>query len=236
MVKTVRKTAVGKAAAAAMSRAALKAPAKGRPASPVVAAKAAADPVQAKSPKEKTAVPPPVGNKASSMAVRMREKFTGKARAGAMLGKVAPQAGAGPVGPGTSPAAGVEGTSAPWRPKPRPLPDGPAEVLGQIAWLMMSSPLHKHLFIADLEWLAAPPLMLKQFRIFRHNKVPIGYASWAFVSEAAEQRLMSGACRLQPAEWNAGDRIWLMDLVAAIMAMSPEFYAPELPRNSAGRE
>lgn len=176
MAKTVRKASVGKTAAAAISRAAPKAPAKARPASPVVAAKAAADPVQAKPAKSKSVAKP---NKGAD------GEINAKAPAGA---------------------------------QPQPI-SGPTEVLGQVTWLMMNSPLHKHLFIADLEWLAAPPIMLKQFRIFRHSKVPIGYASWAFISEEAEQRLMSGARRLQPAEWNAGDRIWLMDLVAPFGGM-----------------
>jgi len=91
---------------------------------------------------------------------------------------------------------------------------GPAEILGQIAWLMMSSPAHKHLFLADLEWLAAPAVLMKQFRIYNKQNVPLAYASWAFLSEEAERRLTSGVRRIPPSDWNSGERAWLIDLVA----------------------
>ena len=86
--------------------------------------------------------------------------------------------------------------------------------MGQIAWLLMQSPVHKHLFLADLEWLVLPPVQLKQFRIFRQKKVPVAFASWAFISEEVEQRLTSGVNKIKPGEWNSGDRLWLIDLVA----------------------
>lgn len=90
----------------------------------------------------------------------------------------------------------------------------PTDMLGQIAWLMVQSASHKHLFLTDLEWLAMPAIILKQFRIWRQGPQPIAYASWALLTEDAEQRLLSGQRRLRPGEWNAGDRLWLIDLVA----------------------
>lgn len=109
--------------------------------------------------------------------------------------------------PVTNKSKPSETTSAP----PQP---GPVEVLGQVSWLMMQSPAHKHFFYADAEWLVMPPLMLKQFRIFRKNNTPIAYASWARLTEEAETRVTAGNIRLKPTDWNAGDRLWLIDLVA----------------------
>jgi len=97
------------------------------------------------------------------------------------------------------------------------IPPGPnpaAAVLGEVNWLMTRSPAHKHLFIADMEWLVAPAIMLKQFRIWHQEGTPVAYASWAFLSEEAEQRLLSGVRKLSPGDWNSGDRAWLIDLVA----------------------
>ncbi|KKJ76821.1 hypothetical protein WH95_10985 [Kiloniella litopenaei] len=91
---------------------------------------------------------------------------------------------------------------------------GPVEMLGQISWLMMQSPAHKHFFYADAEWLIMPALIQKQFRVFRKDGQPVAYASWAHLNEEAEQRIMQGIIRLKPSEWNAGDRLWLIDLVA----------------------
>lgn len=90
----------------------------------------------------------------------------------------------------------------------------PAEVLGEIAGLMMQSPGHRHFFLADLEWLVIPAVLTRQFVIYRKQRAPVAYASWALVSEEVEKRLMAGERRLAPGEWRSGDRLWLIDLVA----------------------
>jgi cytolysin-activating lysine-acyltransferase len=115
-----------------------------------------------------------------------------------------------------SPAAGRAGTEAdasaePATPPPATLampgesakPAGtgqpsPAAALGEIVSLLVQSPSHRHLFLNDLEWLVVPPVMLRQFALFRQG----------------ERRLMAGQPRLAPAEWRSGDRVWLMDMVA----------------------
>ena len=87
------------------------------------------------------------------------------------------------------------------------------QVLGQISWLMMRSPTHRHLFLADLEWLLMPPLLMRQFRIFRQNQIPVGFVSWARMSEDAEKRFMENGHRLRPGDWNSGDHPWIVDVV-----------------------
>lgn len=93
-------------------------------------------------------------------------------------------------------------------------PINPGEVLGQVSWLMMHSPGHKHMFLTDLEWLVMPALLLKQFRVFRKDGGPIAFASWAFLDEGASARMAKGDVKLSPAEWKSGDQAWLIDLVA----------------------
>lgn len=88
------------------------------------------------------------------------------------------------------------------------------QVLGQISWLMMRSPTHRHLFLSDLEWLLMPPLLMRQFRIFRQNRLPVGFVSWARLSEDAEKRFTANGHRLRPGDWNSGDRPWIVDVVA----------------------
>jgi cytolysin-activating lysine-acyltransferase len=85
--------------------------------------------------------------------------------------------------------------------------------LGEVIWLMMYSAGHKHFFVTDLEWLAVPPVALRQFRLWRRNNLPVAYASWAYLNEAAEARLMQGVRKLSPTDWKSGDRLWLVDLV-----------------------
>lgn len=93
-------------------------------------------------------------------------------------------------------------------------PSGPAEVLGDVVWLMTHSANHKHLFIADLEWLVMPPVMLRQFRLVRGKDKPQAFVTWALLNEEAEQRLVAGHTRLKPSDWNSGDRAWIVDLIA----------------------
>ena len=89
-----------------------------------------------------------------------------------------------------------------------------SQVLGEITWLLTQSPVHKQLFIGDLEWFIMPAVLLEQFRIFNGPQHPVGVALWATVSEDTEQRLISGAHKLRPDEWKGGDRPWLIELIA----------------------
>lgn len=89
-----------------------------------------------------------------------------------------------------------------------------AQALGEITWLMTQSPLHKQLFIGDLEWFAMPALLLEQFRIWNGPNSPAAVALWATVNEETEARLEAGGNKLRPDEWQNGDRPWLIDLVS----------------------
>lgn len=89
-----------------------------------------------------------------------------------------------------------------------------SHVLGEIVWLLSQSPLHKQLFISDLEWFVMPPVLLEQFRIFNGPQHPVGVALWARVSDETEQRLEAGAHKLRPDEWRGGDRAWLIELIS----------------------
>lgn len=94
-----------------------------------------------------------------------------------------------------------------------------AQALGEITWLMTQSPIHKQLFIGDLEWFAMPALLLEQFRIWNGPNSPAAVALWATVSPETEARLEAGGNKLRPDEWQGGDRPWLIDLVAPFGAV-----------------
>lgn len=86
-------------------------------------------------------------------------------------------------------------------------------VLGHAVWLMSQSPMHRHFFMTDIEWLLLPPIVQGQFRLWRKGNLPEGFATWAFVTDEVEARLKEGIKRLAPQEWNAGPNLWLMDLI-----------------------
>ncbi|NFV78774.1 toxin-activating lysine-acyltransferase [Magnetospirillum aberrantis] len=100
---------------------------------------------------------------------------------------------------------------------PRPAVPDSAQVfttLGAVAWLMGRSPAHRHLFMADLDWLVLPPLQLGQARLYHRDNQPIAYVSWGFLSEEVEARLLAGTPRLKPTDWKSGDRPWVIETVA----------------------
>jgi cytolysin-activating lysine-acyltransferase len=107
-----------------------------------------------------------------------------------------------------SPAADAQGPPAPTV----------SHLLGEMTWLLSQSPLHRVLQIRDLEWLVMPALIYLQFYIFRDGEKPIGLALWAKCNAAAEAKLERGMVepenRLTAAEWQSGDAIWLVDLIA----------------------
>jgi len=99
-------------------------------------------------------------------------------------------------------------------------------MMGEIVWLMSQSPAHKHLSLGDLEWMLMPPIVLGQYKLFRQGDTPVGAALWGYLSEEAEQRLVS-AGRLAPQDWgnNAqmdaekglipqeGGTLWLVEMI-----------------------
>ncbi len=97
---------------------------------------------------------------------------------------------------------------------PARAPKTVAQMLGEIVWLMTQSPVHKQLFIGDLEWFCMPAILLEQFRIFYGPQTPAAVALWASVSDDTHARLMAGGGKLRPDEWKKGDHLWLIELVA----------------------
>lgn len=86
-------------------------------------------------------------------------------------------------------------------------------VIGHAVWLMSNSPLHKYFFMGDIEWMLVPPIVQGQFRLWMDKGRPEGFATWAFVSDEVETRLMQGMNRLAPNEWKCGPHLWLLDMV-----------------------
>lgn len=98
-----------------------------------------------------------------------------------------------------------------------------SHLLGEMTWLLTQSPLHRALRIEDIEWLLMPPLIHRQFYIFRDGEKPIGLALWAQCNEAVEGKLDRGMLepgnRLSLEDWKSGERTWLVDLVAPFATM-----------------
>lgn len=93
-----------------------------------------------------------------------------------------------------------------------------SHLLGEMTWLLTQSPLHRGFSIGDLEWLIMPALIRQQFYLFRDKQQPVGLAMWAKCSPEAAAKLDKGMVkpenRLTLEEWDSGDQVWLVDLIA----------------------
>ena len=89
-----------------------------------------------------------------------------------------------------------------------------AAVLGEIVWLMSQSAEFKQYLVADLEWLAMPPILLRQFRLFYHEGRPVAAVLYGRVSEEVERRLDAGAPTLRPQDWQSGQKLRVVKTIA----------------------
>lgn len=99
---------------------------------------------------------------------------------------------------------------------------------GEIVTLMMRSPRHKHLTLAELEHLIVPALRLNQFSIMDAQSkttgqcAPICAVLWAKVSADIHGQLATKSdrpFRLQPRDWNSGEIIQIVETVGDERAM-----------------
>jgi cytolysin-activating lysine-acyltransferase len=81
-------------------------------------------------------------------------------------------------------------------------------------WLLGRSEVHRRWLIADIDRYITPPLILNQAWLFLREQRPVGFFSWAYLTEEAEQGLINGTRPIVAEDWNAGDRRWSMDVIA----------------------
>ena len=86
-------------------------------------------------------------------------------------------------------------------------------ILGPVTWLYARDPARKFSFMADIDWMLLPPVVLDQCRLYAKEGVPFAYISWAFVNDQIHARLLTGEVKIAPHEWNSGEHLWLIDVV-----------------------
>ena len=59
-----------------------------------------------------------------------------------------------------------------------------------------------------------PALVLEQCKLYTRNGAPVAYVSWARLSDSVALRYQQAPHQLMPSEWQCGDQVWLMDLIA----------------------
>lgn len=86
--------------------------------------------------------------------------------------------------------------------------------MGAVLELMRLSPIHRYLYVSDLDWLVVPPLLLGQTRMYHDENKPVAFVCWAMLDEETEARVKAGQVRLRPTDWQSGDRPWVMETIA----------------------
>ena len=86
-------------------------------------------------------------------------------------------------------------------------------VYGDFLFLAFRSPRHAEMPVSVLRRYFEPAVETGQFRIFRFDDVPRGLFTWAFLNSAAEEKLITGV-PLDPEDWQSGDHLWIIDLIA----------------------
>jgi hemolysin-activating ACP:hemolysin acyltransferase len=96
-------------------------------------------------------------------------------------------------------------------------PAGSDPEFSMLTRLLMLSPEHQNLKLADLSWLVLPALQTRQALIaVARNKGQArstGAVLWALVSAEVDRRLsaqLDQPLRLQPQEWTSGDILWIV--------------------------
>ena len=85
--------------------------------------------------------------------------------------------------------------------------------LYRIIHLYRQFPKYDKLTYKQLTEMITPSLNLDQYQIHRIVNEDVGFTNWAYLSDNVEQRFKLIG-RLKPNEWNSGDNIWVMQVIA----------------------
>lgn len=92
-------------------------------------------------------------------------------------------------------------------------PDKFAEYLGLASWLFSMSSGHRDRKFSTIDQDILPPILLKQFRVIRDQKLPIAFLTWAMVSEEVESKVLKSES-LQLNDWKSGNKLVVVDCIA----------------------
>ena len=79
--------------------------------------------------------------------------------------------------------------------------------------LFRQFPKYDKFSYAELVKAITPSINLDQYQIHRIGNQDVGFTNWAFLSDNVEQRFVLTG-KLKDNEWNCGDNIWVMNVLA----------------------
>ena len=85
--------------------------------------------------------------------------------------------------------------------------------LYRIIHLYRQFPKYDKFTYKELTKMITPSINLDQYQIHRVGNQDVGFTNWAFLSDTVEERFKL-SLRLKDNEWNCGDNIWVMQILA----------------------
>lgn len=88
-----------------------------------------------------------------------------------------------------------------------------ARQLGLATMLMLQCKEYSEYQILCLKVWTEQAILHRQIKFFFNDLgAPVGYVTWAYLSEEIENKIArEGLCLLHPSEWDEGDRLWILD-------------------------
>lgn len=86
-------------------------------------------------------------------------------------------------------------------------------LLGEVLWLLMNSRVHSPYTIEEVKLAVLIPIEKGQAVLFRDGDRPVGFVSWAWLSDEVAERYARTTKPIGPAEWDSGKNLWFMDFI-----------------------
>jgi cytolysin-activating lysine-acyltransferase len=94
------------------------------------------------------------------------------------------------------------------------LRDAVPDPIGAAVLLMADSAIHRTWTALDIRRLIVPPIELRQCMFAVRSSRVVGFCSWALFSLETTKCFINRSRPLQPADWNGGDDLWIVDFIA----------------------
>ena len=82
-----------------------------------------------------------------------------------------------------------------------------------VFYIMSQCTKFKDMRLSGIQRIILPPMRLGQYRIYSDKEVPIGYASWALLSDELSEGYKNNTYKIKAQDWNSGDNLWLINVL-----------------------
>lgn len=89
-----------------------------------------------------------------------------------------------------------------------------AQLQGEVFNLFLASSRHSGSSLTQFAAAVFPAIHFNQFRVYRDATRPIGWVSWAYMTEEEARGYMAGDFEFKISTWVGGEHFWFIDFIA----------------------